>query len=144
MSQVLSCLKVSALSAAVFMLMSQRANATSGAWEGDTSLFWTNNNNWASNAAYPKGGETATFNSGGNNRTNINLQGVPSIKYITFDSYNAASYIFGTTPVGSQTLILTNDATIKLNPNVIKSQSFFSHLQLNTDRSAGTYYFQND
>jgi len=111
---------------------------------GETSLYWANNNNWASNYTYPSGDQTATFNSTANNRTNINIQGLSTIRYITFDTYNAAAFHIGTYPPGSQTLTVYNNGTLKLNANVGNSQTFPSTLRLGTDRAGSTYVLQND
>jgi len=144
MSPVARCIKVSAAICVYAFLGAREGFANSGAWEGDTSLFWTNSNNWANNATYPSAGETATFNSTGNNRTNINIAGLSRIKYITFDSYNVGPYIIGTVPANSQTIVMENDANYRLNANVANSQIFSAAVQIGTDRAAATYYFQND
>jgi hypothetical protein len=135
---------MSAVVAVAVVFCAGWTQASSGAWEGDTSLFWTNNNNWANNWTYPSAGDTATFNGGGSNRTNINIAGLSRIKYITFDTYNVASYIIGTVPANSQTLVMENDSYYRLNANVANSQMFSAALQIGTDRAAATYCFQND
>jgi len=135
---------MSAVVAVAVVFCAGWTQASSGAWEGDTSLFWTNNNNWANNWTYPSAGETATFNGTAYNRTNINIAGLSRIKYITFDSYNVGSYIIGTLPANSQTLVMENDSYYRLNANVANSQMFSAALQIGTDRAGANYYFQND
>ncbi len=130
--------------AAALLATATTVRATSGAWEGDSTVAWTNNNNWTGNATYPSTTETATFNAGGNNRTNVNVAGLSRIKYITFDSYGVASYVIGADPIGSQSLVMEADAEYKLNGNVLRSQVFNANLVLGTDRNGGAYNLRND
>ena len=139
-------IKISTLAAALMLLCQNRAQANNGQWNSTStgySLYWTNSVNWSS-SPYPSGGETATFNNGGGNRTNINVAALSRIKYIAFDSYNVASYIIGADPVNSQTMIMENEGEYKLNANVTRSQTFNAAIQLGIDRGGGNFNFRND
>ena len=145
MSHMGYCAKVSAAAAAMVMLAGTKAQATSQNWDAGTSAYWTNNVNWSSDTTYPSAGDTATFNTApSGSRTNVNIAGLSRIKYITFDSYNVSSYIIGTLPANSQTLVMENDSNYKLNANVANSQIFSAALRMGTDRAGANYYFQND
>lgn len=118
--------------------------ATSQSWDGGGGNGnWNVNNNWSSNATYPQGDDTATFNGAGANYTNINVSGLSGIRYITFDS-NVSTYFIGLAPVNSQMLILRNDGNIRMSNTCRSNQFFNAAVQLGPDKAGSTYTFQND
>ncbi|HQL51053.1 MAG TPA: hypothetical protein PLR91_07660, partial [Kiritimatiellia bacterium] len=119
--------------------------ATSQSWDGGGGNGnWNVNNNWSSNATYPQGDETATFNGGGANQTNISVSGLSGIKYITFDGSGVNTYNIGLAPANSQSLILRNDGNIRMSATCRYNQSFNAAVQLGPDKASSTYTFQND
>ncbi len=124
--------------------LANSASATSQNWDGGAgSGFWTNNVNWSSDQAYPVTDETATFNGGGANRTNINVAGLSAIKYITFDG-NVSTYFIGLEPINSQTLVMRNDGNYRVSMSCRSNQFFNSTIQLGPDITSASYYFQSD
>ena len=116
--------------------------AANGVWNGTVDALWTNSANW-SIAPYPSGSETAFFT---NNvgPTTLNVAGLSSIKYITFDSPSVAAYTLGTGAINSQTNVLLDSGEIKLTATASSSQTFNSGVQLGADRGGQPYSFRND
>jgi len=123
--------------AALAVMFYGAAHAASGYWNGTESVFWTNTANWS--AAYPSGGDTASFTNAGNGQTIIDLTGLSSIKSIAFDTSAVASYTIGSGGANAQTLATAGDGQISLSATAAADQSFAAALQL-----PGNYTFAND
>lgn len=141
-----NCVHAGSVVSACVWLSVLSASAANGTWDSTavgSNAFWTNSLNWSA-SPYPSGLDTALFATDGNNRTNIDVAGLSSIKYITFDTPAVAAYTLGTGAANSQTLLLADSGEIKLSATAAKSQLFNCGLQLGADRSGQTYNFRND
>ncbi|NLG00205.1 MAG: hypothetical protein GX565_08650 [Lentisphaerae bacterium] len=133
------------LAGACLSVLPSIVRATSQSWDGGGGNGnWNVNNNWSSNTTYPQGDDTATFNGGGANQTNINVSGLSGIKYITFDGSGVNTYNIGLAPANSQTLILRNDGNVRMSATCRYNQAFNAAVQLGPDKAGSTYTFQND
>ena len=134
---------VSGFMAAAFLPVSGLF-AADGTWTGAESALWTNSANWSA-APYPGEGtgETAVFDGSGNGNTVVDLDGLSSIRWLTFDTPAAASYTLGSGGPGGQTLALENSAYLSLLPPLSASQLVDATLQLGTNRAAATYNITN-
>jgi len=119
------------------------ASAANGVWNGTQTAYWTNSANW-SVSPYPSVAETASFTNSGSGQTVVNLTGLSSIKYITYDSPLVAAYTNGTGATNSQTLVMADSGEFKLSAAAGNSQVFNCGVQLGTDKSAQSYSFRND
>ena len=105
--------------------------------------YWTNSVNWSA-SPYPSLADTALFCNDGNGRRQIDLDGLPSIKSITYCTSAVGAYTNGTGEANSQTLVLADGGEIALSANAGNSQVFNCGVQLGLDRTAQTYSFRND
>ncbi len=137
------CIRVQSAISAFFMFSAVTASAANGVWNGTQNAFWTNSLNWSA-SPYPFAADTALFANDGNGQTALDLTGLPSIKYITYDSPSVAAFTNGTGAANSQTLVLENSGEIKLSSTAGNSQVFNCGVQLGTDRSQQSYTFRND
>lgn len=111
-----NCVHAGSVVSACVWLSVLSASAANGTWDSTavgSNAFWTNSLNWSA-SPYPVGFDKALFATDGNNRTNIDVAGLSSIKYITFDSPAVAAYTLGTGAANSQTLVLADSGEIKL------------------------------
>ncbi len=126
-------------------LVGLSARAASGTWNGTQNAFWTNSHNWS---ASPYAGfntsESATFNSAGNNNTNLNIVGLYSLGNITFDTANVAPYTIGAGAPNSQYIVIGNTGNYKITSTAAHSQTFNAAVMLGGGATVGTYTFQND
>ena len=126
------------------MLAAAGSDAANGVWTGAQSAYWTNSANW-SVSPYPSGSsETAFFTNGAVGQAAINLNGLASIKYITFDAPSVAATTNGAGAANSQTLVINDSGEIKLAAAAGNSQTFNCGVQLGADRSAQSYSFRNE
>lgn len=132
-SMIVSCM---------FLFGATASWAVDGVWNGTQSAYWTNSANWSA-APYPSGAQTATFTNDGLGQTTINLQGLSTIKNITFDTVSVAAYTNGAGAVNSQTNILLDSGVITLTATAANSQLFNCGLQLGTNIAAGAYILTN-
>ena len=123
------------------LLCAQPSLAANATWNGTTDALWSTGTNWSATPV-PGTGDTATFNNGGGNNTNIiDLGGGVTIKNIAFDTRTASSYVIGagtflaTTPA-TQSLTLDNGGSINLTTSNASQQFFHSNLTLGTDSSS--------
>jgi autotransporter-associated beta strand protein len=118
------------------------AQAANGTWNGTANALWTNSVNWSA-APYPSGGDTATFNNAGGVSTALDIAGLSGILNITFDTASAAAYTIGAGAANSQTLVMGNNGTYRMNSSVANGQTFNAAVQLGTSGDAG-YTLLND
>lgn len=138
-----NCVRVWSFVSAFLLFSTVTASAANGTWNGLQSPFWTNSLNW-SVSPYPVGADMALFATDGNGQTNIDIAGLPFIKYITFDSVLAGPYTFGAGAANSQTLVLADSGEIQLTASAGSSQIFNGGLQLGADRTAQSYSLRNE
>jgi autotransporter-associated beta strand protein len=118
--------------------------AASGTWTGAASAAWTNSANWTSSTFPGNGtGQTATFDGSGNGHTALDIQGVPSLKFLFFTNA-AAAYAIGAGAPGAQTLVLENTGMLRLGADAAAPQTVNASLALGTGASAGSYTLQSD
>ncbi len=117
--------------------------ATSGTWNGAADTYWTNSVNW-SVALFPGTalGETATFNNAGGASDIIDIDGLVSVKNITFDAAACAAYTIGTSSL--QTLVFENGGKIMLGVATNNMQEIKASLQLGSADGAASYYLENN
>jgi autotransporter-associated beta strand protein len=132
-----------ALASAAVFSVAIHAHASNGAWNGSADSYWTNSLNWSA-SPFPSGTQTATFDSGGSGRTEIDVAGLSIIKGITFTSAGAAAYTVGAGGARAQTLVATSESIVKLDASAANSQVFNANVQLGPDQGATTNIFQND
>ena len=120
------------IAAALAILWTGTASAASGAWTGTDNGSWTNSANWSA-PPYPSGNDTASFTAAGNGQTTIDLAGLSSVKYIAFDSVNAAPYTIGAGGANAQTLAAVAGGQISLSSTVAADQTVAAALQLPGD-----------
>ena len=137
------CFKRSFIAVAALLCGTTVAQAANGTWIGTVDTLWTNSFNW-STQPYPTAAETATFNSDGNGRTNLNVAGLASIANITFDSAGASSYTLGASGVNQQALVMANSGLFQMTANVQNNQRFDAAVTLGIDKNTGNYTFRND
>ena len=130
-----------ALAVCVCVCVTTASWAANGVWNGTVDALWTNSNNWSA-TPYPSGNDTASFT---NNvgPTTINVAGLASIKYITFDSPTVALYTIGAGAANSQTNIMVDGGEFKLTDTAANSQFFNAGLQLGTNIVGSTYTLTN-
>ena len=131
--------------AAAFVLFGfSTAQAASGTWTGTESTAWTNNANWTS-STYPGNGtqQTATFNSGGNGNTTLDLDGLPSIRYLVFTN-EAAAYTLGTGGANAQPMVWEGAGQITVDGTVAATQRVDAAVQVGSTVAASTHTFRND
>jgi autotransporter-associated beta strand protein len=95
------------------VLWSNTTHAASGVWNGTESVYWTNSANW-SVSPYPSVADTASFTNAGNSRTTIDLAGLSSVKYITYDTPSVATYTIGSGGANAQSLVVADGGQITL------------------------------
>jgi autotransporter-associated beta strand protein len=127
--------------AAALVLLGTQSHAASGAWNGSQDANWVNSANW-SVAPYPSGGDTATFNTAGG-VTALDLAGLSGILNITFDTASVGAHTLGAGVANSQTLVMGDGGTFRLNSGAANSQTFNSAVQLGQNTTA-SYSFRND
>lgn len=117
--------------------------ATSGTWNGTQDTYWTNSVNW-SVALYPGTaiGETATFNNAGGSSDIVDIDGLISVKNITFDAVACAAYTIGTSPL--QALVFENGGKIMLGVATNNMQEIKASLQLGSADGTASYYLENN
>jgi hypothetical protein len=113
---------------ALAVLFYGAAHGASGIWNGAESGYWTNSANWS--AAYPSGGDTATFTNAGNGRTTVDLGGLSTIKSLAFDSASVASYTIGSGGANAQTLVTAGEGQISLSATAAADQTIAAAVQL--------------
>ena len=138
-----NCIRMWSALSAFILFSAVTASAANGTWSGAQSAFWTNSLNWSA-SPYPFGSDTALFATDGNGQTNIDVAGLPYIKYVTFDTALAGPCTFGTGAANNQTLVLADSGEIKLTSTAANSQVFNCGIQLGIDRTAQGYYLRND
>ena len=124
--------------AVLTILCSGAAYAASGTWNGTDNGYWTNSANW-SVAPYPSGADTASFTNAGNSKTTIDLTGLSSIKSITFDTTNVASYTIGSGGANAQMLVAPDAGQITLATAAAADQTIAAAVQMQ-----GNYTFANN
>jgi autotransporter-associated beta strand protein len=127
----------SALTAVLAVLWASTAHATSGTWNGTEGNCWTNSANWSA-SPYPSGNDTASFTNAGSGQTEVDVAGLSNIRYVAFDTGNAAAYTIGSGGAGAQTLNTVTDGQISLSSSVAAVQTFAAGVQL-----PGNYTFAN-
>ncbi len=137
------CLRTGFAVSAFALFSAFTASAANGTWNGTQNGSWTNIANWSA-SPYPFGPDIALFANAGNGQTALDLSGLPSIKFIVYDSPSVAAYTNGTGAANSQTLIMADSGEFKLSSTAGSSQVFNCGVQLGTDRSQQSYYFRND
>jgi autotransporter-associated beta strand protein len=144
MSGRIVCFKRSILTGVALLCAATVAQAASGTWNGTADALWTNNLNWsAAPALFPSGNDTATFNNAGGVSTALDIAGLSGILNITFDTATAAAYTIGAGAANSQTLVMGNNGTYRMNSSVANGQTFNAAVQLGTSGDAG-YTLLND
>jgi outer membrane autotransporter protein len=108
-------------------------------WDGDTGGVWATNTNWDPEDTAPPGtGDTAIFNSAGNDHTTIDLgAGGVTVKSISFQDAPCAAYVIGSSL--AQILTLSDNGSISMAGSVADYQRFDSKIIL-----PGTYSFINN
>ena len=124
-------------------VVAQAANGTWNSTGAGSTASWTNSLNWSA-SPYPSGADTATFNNSGNSRTTIDLTGLVSVANITFDTASAAAYSVGAGAANSQTLIMGDNGTFRMNSGVATGQTFNATVQLGPNTASASYTLQND
>jgi autotransporter-associated beta strand protein len=123
-------------------LAAHSAYATSETWTGGgANALWSTTNNWGSTAPVPGFGDSATFNSAGDNNTNVDLGAGVTISNITFDT-SAAPYTIGTG--GSETLNLQSNGAITVTLAVANPQVLDATIDLGTNAAGGSYFISNN
>ncbi len=124
------------------LLACQPGLAASGTWTGAGNAAWTNDANWSA-SPYPSGTDAATFNGAGGGNTTVGLDGLSSIKTVTFDTAGAAPYILGSGGANAQTLVMESSGLISLANGVVNTQTLAAAVHLGVTTATGTYTFQN-
>ncbi|OQC28486.1 MAG: Autotransporter-associated beta strand repeat protein [Verrucomicrobia bacterium ADurb.Bin070] len=121
-----------------------RADGQSSVWEGTQDAYWTNKVNWADGVeAYGWG--TATFNSAGNNRTNLSLAytgRAPAMQHLLFTSSSCAPYKIGTSPTGQRYWMMTG-GSVTVDAGVVNDQVIGAYVLLGNSDVAHTITFRN-
>ena len=128
---------------AALMTLPPTLRGASGTWNGTSDNVWVNNANWSA-SPYPGLGESATFDSSGNSRTNISLAGFWSVANITFAGPSVASYTLGTGPRDSQILVMGTGGEYRIAEDAANCQTFNCAIQLGGGVGDGTYTFRAD
>jgi hypothetical protein len=89
-------------------------------------------------------GETATFDSGGNGHTDLDLANIFSVANIIFTGPSVAAYTIGTGPRDSQNLVMGTEGEYRIEASAASGQTFNCSLQLGGGSIGGTYTFRND
>ncbi len=123
----------------------QMAQAVSGTWTGSAGAAWTNSANWTG-STHPGSGtlQTATFNSGGNGNTVLDLLGLASIRNVAFTNSSSAAYTLGTGGPDGQTLVFEGSGLLSVAGDVAATQRVDAALQLHSTASASSHTFRND
>lgn len=142
------CARMCSVLLSAVCVCSPAAFAASGSWYSTNGVYrntyWTNSWNWSAQP-YPSGNQIATFNNSVNTtNTTINIDGLPIISNIVFDTSSVAAYTIGSNGVGQQTLVLTNAGVVQLTFSAQSGQRFDAALQLGHDRSASSHTIRND
>jgi len=142
MNSTIACFKRAILAGVALLCAATVAQAANGTWNGTSDALWTNSLNWSA-TPYPSGGDTASFTNAGGVSTALDIAGLSGILNITFDTATAAAYTIGAGAANSQTLVMGNGGTYRMNNSVANGQTFNAAVQLGTSGDAG-YTLLND
>ena len=132
-----------ALAALFICAAAYTARAADGTWKGTQDNVWVTSANWSA-SPYPGLGETATFDSGGNGHTDLDLANIFSVANIIFTGPSVAAYTIGTGPRDSQNLVMGTEGEYRIEASAASGQTFNCSLQLGGGSIGGTYTFRND
>jgi len=134
------CVACAVILAGAWRTDAQNVSAT---WLGTQDAYWTNGLNWTG-GKWAYGYSTATFDSAGNNRTNISIVGsrpTPALQHLRFSSPACAPYKIGTST--SQFYWMISGGSITVDEDVVNDQAIGGWVSLGNSDGDITLTFRN-
>ena len=134
------CVACAVILAGAWRTDAQNVSAT---WLGTQDAYLTNGLNWTG-GKWAYGYATATFDSAGNNRTNISIVGsrpTPALQHLRFSSPACAPYKIGTST--SQFYWMISGGSITVDEDVVNDQAIGGWVSLGNSDGDITLTFRN-